>query len=56
MKRTFTFRIEDVLWDKFHYLAACDKRSVNMMLEILVEKAVKDFERENGEIPKHDEQ
>ena len=51
MKRTFTFRVEDALWDKFHKISGINKRSVNNQLECIVEDFVKAFERENGEIP-----
>ena len=51
MKRTFTFRVEDELWEKFHKIANGNKRSVNNQLELLVEEFVKSHEKENGEIP-----
>ena len=51
MKRTFTFRVEESLWEKFHKLAELEKRSANNLLELLVEQKVKSFEQESGEIP-----
>ena len=50
MKRTFTFRVEDSLWEKFHTIANSNKRSVNNQLEVIVEQFITDFEKENGEI------
>ena len=56
MKRTFTFRVEDALWEKFHKISEENKRSVNNQLECLVDDFVKCYERENGEIlPDSDE-
>ena len=49
MKRTFTFRVEDSLWSKFHKIASENKRSVNNQLEYLVEQFVSAYEQENGE-------
>ena len=51
MKRTFTFRVEENIWNKFHALASLEKRSANNLLELLVEEKVNSFEKENGEIP-----
>jgi len=50
LKRTFTFRVEDELWEKFHVAAKENQRSANNQLEYLVRQFVNSFEKENGEI------
>lgn len=50
MKRTFTFRVEDNAWEKFHAIAINNKRSVNNQLEWLVDEFIASYEKENGEI------
>jgi hypothetical protein len=50
VKKTFTFRVDDTLWQKFHAVAEGNKRSVNNQLEVLVSDFVSAHERENGEI------
>ena len=55
-RRTFTLRLEDDLLDKLHFAADSNRRSVNNQIEVLVEKFILDFEKENGVIhlPKAD--
>lgn len=50
MKKTFTFRVDDILWEKFHIISESNKRSANNQLECLVEEFIRSFEKENGEI------
>ena len=50
MRRTFTFRVEDTLWKKLHFIAAKNKRSANNQLEYLVENFVSAYEKQNGAI------
>jgi hypothetical protein len=50
LKRTFTFRIADETWEKFHVISKLNKRSVNSQLELLVEQCIAQFESENGKI------
>lgn len=50
MRKTFTLRLHKDTLEKLHQIASTDKRSVNSLLELLAEKCIKDFERENGEI------
>jgi hypothetical protein len=47
LKRTFTFRIADETWNKFHDIAKANKRSVNAELELLVERYIARIEAEN---------
>lgn len=51
MKRTFTFRVDAVVWEKFCFLADLSSRSANNQLEFLVKNWVAAYEREIEEIP-----
>ncbi|MDR1531950.1 MAG: Arc family DNA-binding protein [Clostridiales bacterium] len=50
MRKTFTLRLEEEFLEKLHYISELDKRSVNNLLEVLVEKSIHNFEKENGVI------
>ena len=46
----FSLRISEELLDKIKFIAATNKRSANKEIEFILENAVKDFEKENGDI------
>ena len=46
----FSLRISEELLDKIKFIAATNKRSANKEIEFILEQAVKDFEKENGDI------
>ena len=46
----FSLRVSEELLDKIKFIAATNKRSANKEIEFILEKAVKDFENENGVI------
>lgn len=47
----YPLRIDRQLMEKFKVVAAANGRSVNKEIECLVKSSVKDYEKENGEIP-----
>ena len=60
MKKDQTFmsiRINKELHDKFQYVAAYEGRSMSKQILYLLNKCVRDFEREHGpiELPKDEE-
>jgi len=46
----FSLRIDEILMNKLRIVADTHKRSVTKEIELLVEQAVAQFEKENGEI------
>lgn len=50
-KRQFTLRMQEKNFLKIKYIAESQKRSIAMQIEYLVEECVKEFEKDNGEIP-----
>ena len=48
-------RFEPELLYKIAYIAKQNKRSLNAQLEYLAQNCVKEFEKENGEIPVDEE-
>lgn len=49
-RKTVPFRIDEILYEKIKIIAENNYRSVNAELELLVEKLVKDYETQNGDI------
>ena len=49
--RSFTLRIDDELLDKLHVVADYQGRSANSQVLMLIRDCVKEYEKENGEIP-----
>ena len=47
---SFSLRIDEILMNKFRIVADAHKRSATKEIELLIEQAVSQFERENGEI------
>lgn len=54
-KRQFTLRMQEYNFLKIKKIAEYNKRSIAMQIEFLVERAIKDFESENGIIQISDE-
>ena len=46
----YPLRVDEILMEKFKFVAAEHKRSVNKEIEMLVELAISQFEEEHGEI------
>lgn len=46
----FSLRISEELLEKVKVIAASNKRSANKEIEFILENAVKDYEKLNGEI------
>ena len=46
----FSLRISEELLEKIKFIAASNKRSANKEIEFILENAVKDYEKTNGEI------
>ncbi len=46
----FSLRISEELLEKIKFIAAMNKRSANKEIEFILENAVKDYEKNNGEI------
>ena len=46
----FSLRISEELLEKIKFIAAINKRSANKEIEFILENAVKDYEKNNGEI------
>lgn len=49
-KRQFTLRLQDENFLKIKYLADKERRSMAMQIEHVIEKYIRDFEKENGTI------
>lgn len=49
-KRTFTLRLDDILFDKLKVISDKNKRSLNKQIEFLVEECIDDYEKKNGPI------
>lgn len=50
LKTNRGIRLSDSTYLKLKYIANQDKRSVNNYIEIVLDKAIEDFERKFGEI------
>ena len=50
-RKTFTLRLEESMLSKLGYISAQNKRSINNQIEVLLEKFIEDFEKDNGKIP-----
>ncbi len=50
----FSLRISEELLEKIKFIAASNKRSANKEIEFILENAVKDYEKINGEISLND--
>ena len=50
----FSLRISEELLEKIKFIAASNKRSANKEIEFILENAVKDYEKLNGEISLND--
>jgi len=48
-------RIHEILYAKIRYLSAKEKRSLNNMIEYVLQQYVEKYEAENGEISVSDE-
>ena len=46
----FSLRIDDILMKKFKVIAAEHKRSATKEIELLIEQAVEQYEKEHGQI------
>lgn len=46
----FTFRTDEEILKKLHFVAEYDARSANRELEVLVKQHIAEFEKEHGEI------
>jgi hypothetical protein len=46
----FSLRISEELLEKIKFIASNNKRSANKEIEFILENAVKDYEKQNGEI------
>lgn len=55
-KTQTTIRLESELLFKLTQVAKHNKRSLNAQLEFLAEACVKEYEKENGEIPINEEE
>ncbi len=43
-------RVNEIAWEKLKEIAKINKRSLNKEIEFLIDKAIKEHEKENGEI------
>ena len=43
-------RVNEISWEKLKEIAKTNKRSLNKEIEYLIDKAIKEYEKENGEI------
>ena len=50
-KRQFTLRVQEHNFEKIKYIAGINKRSIAMEIEFIMERYIKEFEKENGSIP-----
>ena len=50
-RKTFTLRLEEAMLSKLGYISTQNKRSINNQIEVLLEKFIEDFEKDNGKIP-----
>lgn len=50
----FSLRISEELLEKIKFIASSNKRSANKEIEFILENAVKDYEKTNGEISLND--
>lgn len=48
--KNFTLRISDTLLRKYHYVVAFEHRSLNQQINLIIHRAVRQFESEHGEI------
>ncbi|MBX6361975.1 MAG: Arc family DNA-binding protein [Acidobacterium ailaaui] len=49
-KRQFTLRIKESVFQKIEAIAEKEKRSATMQIEYFIEKAIEEYEKENGPI------
>ena len=47
-KRAFTMRMQPENFEKIKYISDCNKRSIAMQIEFLIENCIKEFEKTNG--------
>lgn len=50
-KTHLSIRMDSKLHDKFQYVAGSEGRSMSGQILYLIQKCVRDFEKENGPIP-----
>ena len=43
-------RVNEIAWEKLKEIAKKNKRSLNKEIEYLIDKAIEEYEKENGEI------
>ena len=49
-KRQFTMRMQPKNFDKMRVIAAANKRSMAMQIEVLIERYIASYEKEHGPI------
>lgn len=47
-KRAFTMRMQPLNFEKIRVISECNKRSIAMQIEFLIEQCIADFEKEHG--------
>lgn len=52
--KSYSLRIGASLLRKYHYVVAYDHRSINQQINLLIHRAVKEFEAKHGEITEED--
>lgn len=52
--KSYSLRIGASLLRKYHYVVAYDHHSINQQMNLLIHRAVKDFEAKHGEITEED--
>lgn len=48
-------RVAPQIHQKFQYIAGCEGRSINGQAYYLIQKCIREFEKENGPIPLDDQ-
>lgn len=49
-------RLNEALYDKIRTISTMEKRSLNNLIEFVLQKYVEDYEKKNGPVPLPDEE
>lgn len=49
-------RLHEALYDKIRMISTMEKRSLNNLIEFVLQKYVEDYEKKNGPVPLPDEE
>lgn len=49
-------RLHEALYDKIRTISTMEKRSLNNLIEFVLQKYVEDYEKKNGPVPLADEE